>query len=104
MDERSVPGGRGIDARAADELGMRRLDTVDGRQNDPRIVDGDPTVMVQVAHLPRTRVVDEDVGGVAIHVPAVFRPAPRIPASVVVLRRAKSAHHMHSMYVDAVRL
>src|SRR4051812_14401246 len=70
VNERSVPRGRSIQASATHEIGICPLHPLLGLQNHPRVVDVDLAVMVEVVHGPVAVIVDEDVAGVAVHVPA----------------------------------
>src|SRR6266568_5611317 len=95
--ERPVAAAGRIDPHAA---GQRRIPGLDPlrRPRDHLGVGGiDPAVAVQVVHHAVAVVVHEDVGGVAVHVPAEAGPPGRVAAAVVVDGGAKTAHDLHAL-------
>ena len=104
MNERTVPRRGPVQASPANKLRMGFFNPLLGGQNDRTVVDVDSSVMVEVVHHAISVVIDENVGGVPIHVPAEAGPAGSFAARRVVLRRAKSTHDVDPLGVDPVLL
>ena len=66
---------------------MRALHTIDALLENARVAEVHAPVAIEVVHAAVAVVVNEDVGGVAVHVPAQGRAAARITAGHVVARR-----------------
>jgi hypothetical protein len=61
-------------------------------------------VPIEVVHPPVAVVVDEDVGGVAVLMPAILRPPTAPDPALIVLRGSEAAHHRHSTDGNALAL
>ena len=78
MGERSVRPRGSVDADAAGEIRMTTLHALCRREDYLRIAMIDPPIAIEVVHPAVTVVVDEDVGGVAVLMPAILA-RPTVP-------------------------
>src|SRR5918999_1581248 len=104
VGERSVRPRGSVDADAASEIRMTTLHSLGRREDHLRIAMVDPTIAIEVVYPAVTVVVDEDVGGVAVLMPAVLRPTTAPYPTLVVLRSAEATHHRHSADGNAFTL
>ena len=83
---------------------MLSLDTFNSLRQHFGIAGIHPAVAIDVVHAAVSIVVHEHVGGIAIHVTAQIRSPTRISATVVVARRAETAHDLYVIDFHALRL
>src|SRR5687768_8465886 len=77
--ERSVPAASDVNAYSTHKFRVVPFDPLGRGGDHPGIPDVDPAVPVEVIHRAIPVVVDEDVGGVAVHMAAQAGTPPGIP-------------------------
>src|SRR5688500_16611032 len=83
---------------------MFAFDTVNGGLDDLAVSDVYLAVTVEVVHPTVPIIVDEDVGGISVHVATQTRASACVAAARVVLWCAESAHHLHAVRTMAALL
>src|SRR4051812_43496032 len=101
--ERTVCARRAIDTNAAGQFRMLPFDVFDRLQDHLRVARIDPAVVIEIGHAAAS-VIDVDVSGIAVHVPAQLSASADATTVSVVPGSAGATHHDHPLYVDAVLL